>query len=65
MSAQLKTLRDENDLSLRRIQNLESELEDLRVKNNQLSDDLLKKAGKLKASCCETKEIKISLLQEI
>lgn len=47
MSAQLKALRDENDKSLKRIQKLESELEDLRLKNNQLSDDLLKKAGKL------------------
>ncbi|ODN06174.1 hypothetical protein Ocin01_00461 [Orchesella cincta] len=48
MSTQLKALRDENDMSIRRIQKLESELEDLRVKNNQLSDDLLKKAEQLR-----------------
>lgn len=46
MSTQLKALRDDNDLSLKRIQKLEADLEDLRMKNNQLSDDLLKKAGK-------------------
>lgn len=38
-------LQAENDLVLKRIHELEEQLEDLKSKNGQLSDELLKKSG--------------------
>lgn len=45
LSSQLSKLREENDCSLATIQSIETELEDLRLKNAHLREDLLKKSG--------------------
>jgi len=45
ITAQLNHIKEENIILHQRIQSLDSSLEDLRLKNHELTDEILKKTG--------------------